>query len=310
MERYVKWRIARSGGKVHGGITRVLNDVKSLLNPTTGYITQSWSVFGAKLGIASEEVWRSICQDSYLAARAKAADFAEVAKPNRDPFAPIESILMLANPLEGVVDAIKRMDAARPSTGGLTEALWARDRLLMALLASNPLRKKNLQLLTYLPNGKGHLRKEDGMWRICIPKEEFKNERGAAKDRDYRMPVRQELWADIERYIANYRPLIAHPESSYFFVSSAAGSLPWKSLARHFADLTKRYFWEYPGVGPHAMRHIVATSILKARPNDVATAAWALHDKEATVRANYAHLRSDDAKRWLDPAMAGPFARM
>lgn len=310
VERYVQWKIGRAGGAIHGGITTFLTYVKSLCNPETGYISQSWSVFGAKQGITSEDMWRSICKDTYEAARAQSDDFAEVAKISRNPFEPISSILALSNPLDGVVDAIKRMEANRPSTGGLTEALWARDRLLMKLLASNPLRKKNLQLLTYRADGTGHLRKEEGMWRICIPKHEFKNDRGAAKDRDYRMPVREELWTDIERYVNVYRPLLAKDGAAYLFLSSDSPSGPWASLARHFATLTKRYLLGCPGVGPHSMRHIVATSILKARPNDWATAAWALHDKEETVRKNYAHLRSDDAMRWLEPAMSGPFARM
>jgi len=58
------------------------------------------------------------------------------------------------------------------------------------------------------------------------------------------------------------------------------------------------------------MRHIVATSILKQQPNNWAGAAWALHDQEETIRRHYAHLRSDDAHRWFEAAMAGPFGRM
>lgn len=310
VERFVQWKITRGGGTVHGGITTFLKFAKSLCNPETGYLSQSWSVFGPRLGIASEDIWRSLCKDAYEAARAQAEDFAEVVGKSRDPFAPIQSILALQNPLEGVVDAIKRMEANRPSTGGTREALWARDRLLVKLLASNPIRLTNLQLLTYHEDGTGHLRKEDGVWRIYIPKGEMKNHRGAAKDRDYQMPVRQEVWADIERYIAVYRPLLAHPDSRFFFVSGDSRPGAWASLARQFAVITRRYFLGCPGVGPQAMRHIVATTILKARPNDWLTAAWALHDKEETVRMNYIHLRSDDAKRWLDPAMAAPFARM
>ena len=148
------------------------------------------------------------------------------------------------------------------------------------------------------------------MWRICISKEEFKNERGAAKDRPYRMPVRQEIWADIERYLLVYRPHLADDSNPYVFPSSGSRTEPWKSLARHFAVLTKRYFVGCPGVGPHAMRHIVATSILKLKPNDWTTAAWALHDLEETVRKNYAHLRSDDAVRWMDSVLSGPFGRL
>ncbi len=310
VEHYVAWKVKRSGGTVHGGITTFLKLVKSLCNPQTGYITQSWSVLAGRVSITSPEQWRAQCSDTYEAVLAKARDYADVAKRNRDPFAPIRGILNLANPLEGVVDAIKRMEANRPATGGVAEALWARDRLLMQLLASNPLRKKNLQLLTFRTDGTGHLRKEDGVWRICISREEFKNERGAAKDRPYRMQVREELWADIERYLAVYRPLLADAENPYLFVGGTSRTEPWKNLARHFAVLTKRYFVGCPGVGPQSMRHIVATSILKLRPNDWATAAWALHDREETVKENYAHLRSDDAVRWMDPVLAGPFSRL
>jgi hypothetical protein len=310
VERHLAWKIKRSGGTVHGGITSFLKLVKSLCNPQTGYITQSWSVLAGGVNIPSQEQWRALCADTYEAVRAKARDYADVAKRNRDPFAPIRAILNLPNPLEGVVDAIKRMEANRPAPGGVAEALWARDRLLMQLLASNPLRKKNLQLLTFRADGTGHLRKEDGVWRICISREEFKNERGAAKDRPYRMQVREELWADIERYLAAYRPLLADAENPYLLVGGKSRTEPWRNLARHFAVLTKRYFVRCPGVGPQSMRHIVATSILKLRPNDWATAAWALHDREETVKENYAHLRSDDAVRWLDPVLAGPFSRL
>lgn len=310
VERFVAWKVKRGGGAVHGGITTFLKMVRSLCHPTTGYLTQSWSVLGSQVSVPSEEQWRSLCSDTYEAVRAKARDFADVEKRNRDPFAPIQTILGMENPIDGVVDAIRRMDANRPTTGGLAEALWARDRLLLKLLTSNPLRKKNLQLLTYHVDHTGQLRKEDGVWRICIAKEGFKNERGAAKDRSYRMRVREEVCADIEKYLAVYRPLLTEAGNPYVFVGGKSRKGPWKNLARHFAVLTKRYFAGCPGVGPHAMRHIVATSILKLRPNDWATAAWALHDREETVKKNYAHLRSDDAVRWMDPVLTGPFSRL
>jgi hypothetical protein len=310
VERFIQWRIDCSAGLIHGGVTSFLKIVRSLLHPETGYLTQSWSVFGAKLSVPSEDLWRQLCLDTYEAVRAKARDYGEVEVKSREPFAPIKSMLDLANPLDGVADAVKRMDAQRPSTAGIAEALWARDRLLLKLCASNPLRKKNLQLLTYAADGTGHLRKDGDGWRICIDKSEFKNAKGAAKHRPYRMPVRKEVWSDIERYLTVYRPMLADDNNSFVFVGSASRTGPWKSLARHFFTITKRYFVRCPGSGPQCMRHIVATSILKTRPNDWSTAAWALHDLEETVRKNYAHLRSDDAARWMDPVLSGPFSRM
>jgi hypothetical protein len=310
VERFIKWKQARGGGKIHGGLTSFLVQVKSLCHPKTGYITQSWSLLGERVGVKTEEEWKAICQDCYDSAHAKAVDFAQEQKRNRDPFEPIREILGMVNPLDGVIDAVKRMDAAKPTSGGKEEALWARDRLLLTLLISNPLRKKNLQLLRYKKDGNGHLRKVDGVWRICVPKEEFKNAKGAAKKREYNMPVRPELWADIERYLTVYRPLLADSSNDYVFVSAKSPKCAWKNLARHFEALTRRYFHGCPGVGPHSMRHIVATSILKQKPNDWSTAAWALHDEVATVEKNYAHLRSDDAVRWTDAAMAAPLGRL
>jgi integrase len=310
VERFVQWRIDRSGGIVHAGVMSILLIVRSLTHPQTGYLTQSCSIFGQKLGVTSEDVWRARCQEAYEAARAKIRDYRPVQTRSRDPFAPIKGILDLPNPLEAVADAVRRMDAQRPTTGGIAEAVWARDRLLVKLLASNPLRKQNLQLLTYRADGTGHLRKDAEGWRVCIDKSEFKNAAGAAKDRVYQMLVRPEVWPDIERYLTVYRPMLADAGNPHVFIGTDSRSGPWKSLGRQFASITKRYFDRCPGVGPQSMRHIVATSILKARPNDWATAAWALHDLEETVRKNYAHLRSDDAVRWMDPAFAGPFSRM
>jgi integrase len=156
----------------------------------------------------------------------------------------------------------------------------------------------------------GHLRYVDGGWRIFIPKLEFKNFRGAAKERDYDMPVRPEVWGDIERYLKVYRPVLAASSNPYVFASSVKSDKPMHSLRRRFGILTMKYLAGCRGVGPHAMRHLVATAILKQRPNDWNTAARALHDREATVRKHYAHLSSDDAATQMKVALDGPFSRM
>jgi integrase len=310
LRHYQEWRIERSGGTSHQGILSLLKFVASLCHPETGYLTQSWGQFQEFARAPTIEEWLLDCQYAYEYVKNLGNDLQALGGKSRNSFEPIKVALDLPNPLDAVADAVLRMDANRPSTGGLHEAVWARDRLLLKLLASNPLRDKNARMLTYLADGSGHLHKKDGVWRIAIPKNEFKNFRGAASDRDYDMPVRPEVWPDIERYLRDYRPLLASGDTPYVFVSNGRGDRPWHRLRRQFEALTCRYLEGCPGVGPHAMRHLVATSILKQRPNDWAAAAWALHDREDTVRKHYAHLRSDDAYRWLDAAMAGPFGRM
>lgn len=310
LRAYQEWRIERSGGTSHQGILTLLKFVASLCHPETGYLTQAWERFEGQCRATTREDWLHDCQFAYEYVRSLSNDLGAIGGKSRDSFEPIKLALSLANPLDAVADAVIRMDADRPSTGGIDEAVWARDRLLVKLLASNPLRDKNVRMLTYRADGSGHLRKKDGVWRIAIPKKEFKNFKGAAKDRDYDMPVRHEVWPDIERYLRDYRPMLVSGDTPYVFVSTERGNMPWYRLGRQFETLTRKYLAGCPGVGPHAMRHIVATSILKQRPNDWAAAAWALHDREDTVRRHYAHLRSDDAHRWFEAAMAGPFARM
>ncbi|QJW85192.1 hypothetical protein HK414_22480 [Ramlibacter terrae] len=147
------------------------------------------------------------------------------------------------------------------------------------------------------------LRKENGEWRIAIDRKDFKNQAGAAKDRAYDMPVRKEVWKDLEIYLKSYRPLLADPNNPYLFVSGDSSGGPMYSLNRQFAAITRRYFRDCPGVGPHVMRHPVATAILKAHPNAWGAAAYVLHDREETVRKAYAHLRGEDTARWLDAMM-------
>jgi hypothetical protein len=307
---YQEWRIERSGGTSHQGILTILWFVAGLCHPETGYLTQSWDQFQGLSRASTIEEWLQDCQYAYEYVKNLGNDLGALGGKSRNSFDPIRVALDLPNPLDAVADAVLRMDANRPSTGGVDEAIWARDRLLVKLLASNPLRDKNARMLTYRANGSGHLRKKDGVWRVAIPKNEFKNFKGAAKERDYDMPVRPEVWPDIERYLRDYRPMLVAGDTPYVFVSSERGDRPWYRLRRQFEALTRKYLAGCPGVGPHAMRHLVATSILKQRPNDWAAASWALHDREDTVRKHYAHLRSDDAHRWFEAAMAGPFGRM
>lgn len=170
-----------------------------------------------------------------------------------------------------------------------------------------------MKLIRYRPDNTGNLyQKADGSWNLRIPARAFKNFRGAAKRREYDMPVDRNAWPDIETYLKLYRPMLADSSSQYFFVGSRrrASTGVWSSLSRHVESLTRRYLWKCPGTGAHGFRHIVATSILKKSPNDWQTAALVLHDLPATVEAYYAHLRSSDGATRMYEMMAGTFSRM
>lgn len=308
---FVDWKCQRAGGTAHQGILSFLRFASSLCNPTTGYLTQRWRAFS--LGTeATEEAWRAKCKRTFDSIAKLRAELSDEVRPSRQPTEPIQHILALSNPLDAIAEMVIRMQAARPVTGGIREAVWARDILLIKLTTSNPLRDKNLRTLKYSADNTGHLRQdEDGSWYIHVPRRELKNHNGEARERDYRMAVHKDVWPDIERYLKQYRPILCKTDSQVLFLTERRGGpFTEDAMAGRFQVLTRKYLHGCPGVGPHAFRYIVATSILKANPNDWVAASWALHDREETVRKHYAHLAKNDAAQWMSKSMDGPFSRM
>ena len=127
------------------------------------------------------------------------------------------------------------------------------------------------------------------------------------------MPVEAALWRDIERYLRQYRTFFPNvQETDYVFLSTDGGvaSRGWETLNKRVSQLTRRYLWNCPGVGPHAFRYISGTAILKALPGAWEVAAQVLHDREDTVRKHYAHLRGTDGATRAHTALSSAFARM
>ena len=312
VKEYVDWRTTRTGGLVHSGFVDFLRFVSGMCNPRTGYLTQSGREIAGAQNESQDAQWRNRCAVAFDFAHKLREELSNSVAVSRDPFEPIQHILALPNPLNAIVDMVARLTVNKPNMGGLREAVWARDKLHIKLLASNPLRDKNFRMLTYRPDNKGHLRQDErGAWSIFVPSRELKNFRGAAGERDYHMAVRPEVWPDILEYLKHYLPMLRKVPTDQVFVSEdSGGPFHEQGLRRRFEYLSRRYLYKCPGVGPHAMRHIVATAILKASPNDWQAAAWALHDREETVRKHYAHLAQHDAAQWLDKSFGGPFARM
>jgi integrase len=234
---------------------------------------------------------------------------------SRNPLAPIASIVQLDSPMEAIADMLVRMRRDRPGTGGVGEAIWGRDLVLIKLLVSTALRQRNLSLLTWRPDNTGMLyQRPDGTWWVRIEKKLFKNVVGAAGRNDYDVPVLEMAHGDISRYLKVYRPrLMQHPTDLVFLAAprtDRTSHRPWTDLSKRVAELTRRYLWRCPGVGPHSFRHIVATSVLKGTNNDYKSAALILNDKVSTVEKAYAHVTSGDATRKMEVALKGVFSRM
>ena len=308
--RYVDWRTERAG-KINGGIQQFIQFVSMLLHAADGFLVARDDI-GAHLGFGPDD-WRTHCSETnrWLLEELKPPIDAEFALcgMSRKPFEPIEHILELERPLDAVARAVNKLNDDRPTTGGIAEAVWARDVALLALLMSNPLRALNLRELTYRPDNTGQLHKTpSGDWRIELEKSNFKNFRGAAKQRDYNQVIDPAVVPYIERYLKIYRSILGGSRPELVFVSSETPDREWESLDRRVEYLTKRYLEGCPGVGPHALRHIVATHIIKTTDGNYILAALALHDKPATVEASYAHLLTKYAdlgrKKSFGPSMA------
>jgi hypothetical protein len=314
LDGYFRWRLTRTDGVVNSGFKTFAVQIAGLCNPNTGYLTQSYLTVGSDSGL-DEQAWQTRCSKCYRYLRNKVRAWEQpgVMKVSRDPFEPIAAALELENPMMAIRDMVNRMVASRPTGRGTKEAVWARNILMVKLLASNALRELNLRTLTIASEeGEGQLRRDpDGSWRIFISKDELKNVRGAAKDKDYDRLVRREIWPDIERYINYYRPMLLKSSSNRLFISERTGGpVSRKMLARCFERLTRMFLPNCPGIGPHYMRHIVACAHVKSKPDGIAVAAAALHDMVKTVEKHYARFGRKDVSRWESDVLDGPFSGM
>ncbi len=288
---YLDWWM-ESSGQPHGGHKFFIDEVLMLLHADDGFLPKQ-ELIGALLGHTPED-WRAHCKATLKWIYEEIYPGIDTGHkregPSRKPFEPIAHILDLERPLDAVMHAINRAEADRPTTGGAHEVTWARNIALIALLSSNPLRLRNLVDLTYYPDNSGWLRQAaNGQWRIVIPKSEFKNFRGAAKQHDYDQLVDPAIGHLITRYIRTYRPLVGGSRPELVFVSTDNPNREFEGLDRVVHTWTKRYLVGCPGVGPHSFRHIVATHIIKTTLGNFFLAAQALHDNPITVQESYAH---------------------
>lgn len=315
VEEFLRWKQARTDGSVSGQLFTFIAQLAALVRPVYGYLAQQ-DRFQRTLPDEYQTVpWSSLCNEQFELSEALRTHLSKDRKVWRDPFEPIQNILQQAQPMDALVDMIGRLRADRPVEGGKPEAIWARDMVLMKLLLCVPLRRRNLAQLTWRADNTGQIyQRFDQSWWIRIDSRLFKNSAGAAGTRVYDTPVLESLWADVERYCKHFRPRLMREATDLFLLSACTREKgphqPWKDLSSRVFELTRRYLWRCPGVGPHAFRHLVATSVLKATGNDYKTAALILNDKMSTVEKHYGHITSGDAAMKMAEALKGPLSRL
>lgn len=307
LNSFLEWKCARTDS-INFGTKNFISFAMGLLNSDTGFLVRRPDI-GTCVGVPDAEAWREQCLQTRRMLSIMLDNVLPNVRKRCDPEKRLKKILALPSPMDAFVEGVKRLISSNPRTGGINEALWARNVLLLALPISNPLRLKNLQLLTYRDDNSGKLRKTSTGWRIFIDRSEFKNIHGAAKNRDYDQAIDPSIWPYIERYIKHYRPLF-NSHTDFLFVSQETPDFIWSSMDDTYRDLTKEYVPGCEqGTGTHGIRHVCGTHVLVVSGGDILQAAELLHDKISTVERDYIHILGSIADRGrtatLSPVLRG-----
>lgn len=315
VEEYLDWCMQRIGER-NRGATQFLALIASLVRPRFGYLTQSPELKETLPAEFKTQDWQKLCERQFRLTEKLVAAYHGEVDVSRDSFAPIREIIHLPQPMDAIVDMIRRMRADRPiSAAPSIQAIWARDLALIKLLVSNPLRVRNVAHLTWKPDNTGDLyQRSDKSWWIRIAKRKFKNRKGAAGDSVYDCEVQESAWQDIERYIFKHRPILMKFPTDFVFLTRIEKGTnahhPWNGLSPKVYALTTKYVPRCNGFRGHAIRHIVATSILKAPGGTHKVAARVLNDRVATVEQHYDGLTSNDGAHEMGRLLSAQFSRM
>lgn len=191
------------------------------------------------------------------------------------------------------IDLMKRADRGE-APSAFFQALAYRDGLMIALLAARPLRRENfvsIKIGTHL------VRRGESYW-LLLKEHETKNE----IELDWPFP--EMLMSHLERYLAEYRPILLarHPRfgngapaaASHLWVSRYGTPLTAHGLYGQIVDRTKQKFGR--SVNPHLFRDAVATTVAIEDPAHVMSTKSLLghHDVRSSERY-YNQARSTEA---------------
>lgn len=285
----------RSGGVRHNGHKAFCSFGISLLQEKTGFLRQQPHLLSELPASAVRgRSWNELCEQATELLKTWKA---QANSKSRNPDLGIQYFLEYEWPLSPVIDAMNKLHTIASTTpADSQESLLAkRDRLLLGMLISNPLRLRHWIVLGSKPSAAGDIyRTNQGSWRIRIPGDQFKNRKRVGSD-SYNVALPDWLTELVDDYVNNVRPkLLAGQEDTGEFLLSANGKR-FNGLSHHLAKLTKRLIPGCGGIRSHAFRHLVATDWLTRFPNDFLTVAELLHDSLEVVLRDYAHLKKDSA---------------
>ncbi len=133
--------------------------------------------------------------------------------------------------------------------------IYFRDGLMIALLASMPVRLQNFGNIII----EQHLKKTPSGYLLIFPGDEVKNHQ------HIEVEVYEPLVPYIERYLAYHRPkLLGEDETDYLWVSKIGKRLKPNHVSERITKVTRRELGK--PITPHMFRHCAATSIAETSP--------------------------------------------
>lgn len=293
-------------------VSLMISHLPPLLKRTTGFLWQRDDLRHIWREGATVEEWRAHCEALAEHFTYVKRDLEIEAVKTRNPRVDLQDILNLEAPTSVLRTLLSRMLKARPATVErmnvpTAEALWALRCLLVRFMNWMPLRSRNWRIMTWRPDNTGHLyQRADKSWWLRFSAHEFKPKQRSKDDEHFDVEISETLWAPIESFLKNHRPLIwGAADTDVVFLSgrpqkkSRDGRYTSGTFSRMILDLTRQFLPEYPGFSPHAWRHIFVSDWLKNNPEEILVAAHMLNDSWEVVKEWYAHLQFNDMiKRW------------
>lgn len=303
VEQYFKYLTTMSEGLKHGGQKSMMMLASGLCRKDLGFLPQHFHLvpnsFKQRFGLEGEDGkarWLEMCERSFQTAEALGRQCRDISRDPKEPIRDFISkvsafslihLLKAADLLEKIADeAIARCDAR-------CAAVSYRGALLFNILCIVPLRKANIEALTYRSDNSGQIQlEESGLWTIRIPQSAFKNRMFGKRKTDYTVTLPAHTSALLKKYLLHSRPYFVNyggvqKSSNYLFVSERSPC--WDRMTNYVKSMTKQFFPNSPGFAMHAFRHVVATFFLKRNPSEYTKVANLLNDTLRTVLENYAH---------------------
>jgi len=163
-----------------------------------------------------------------------------------------------------------------------------RDWLMLAVISLAPLRRRNFAALRI---GETLRREPGGGWLIDLPA-------GSTKTgRPHLHPVTTEVVPFLSLYVDTLRPRLRPPPGeTHLWLSVRGTPLAEHSIHTRLRELTTQAFGI--AIGPHAFRHIFASSVSMLAPEQIDGARAALgHSSRLTTHRHYVHAAGINASR-------------